>query len=421
MLVFLVDSVLFFALLLWLPKLLWDWVFKKDKSLLVYLGFYLPKARPISDTRPCFLFYAVSMGETKAASSLFFQIKKTYPDACFYVMSRTLTGHEEAKRSLPGADGHFLLPFDFSWNASKIVTRLRPKAIIVVESDLWFNLLSIAKSYGTKVFMVSARISERSCCRFSKVPFFSKRLFSCFTAICAQNELYQKRFVLLGADPAHVFVTGNLKWNVQIPRSDRNLINDLGLKKEDFILVIGSTHEGEEEQILERLAGLLQDFFQLKLILVPRHPQRFAEVRQLLCKQGLPFIAFSAKKEKTGKERVILVDEMGILCDLYKIADLAIVAGSFISNLEGHNILEPIQMGAPVLFGPYMNAQKDLVETVLQAEAGEQVDLSSLAQKVRSLLTHEKDLKLLREKGRMLTEKTVQSSASTWQRLISFI
>ncbi|MBU6149725.1 MAG: 3-deoxy-D-manno-octulosonic acid transferase, partial [Verrucomicrobia bacterium] len=157
---------------------------------MAYMGLFLPKV-PEKKGR-VFLLHAVSMGETKAAASLFNQLKLIYPQDQFYITSRTETGHAEAKRILAKADGHFLLPLDFSWAMRRFFKRLRPDVVILVESEFWLHFLKYAKASNALVCLVSGRISSRSFKRFKQFPFFSSPLFSCFDLICAQNLCFQE-------------------------------------------------------------------------------------------------------------------------------------------------------------------------------------------------------------------------------------
>ncbi len=350
-----------------------------------YLSLSLPEVKP--KTGKVFLLYAVSMGETKAASALFHKMKELYPKDQFYIVSRTQTGHLEAKKSMKGADGHFILPIDFSWAMKRFIGRISPDVVITIESDFWLNFLRISKEYGAKVFLVSGRVSETSFKRFKTFSFFSKPLFSCFDLIAAQNDLFKERFISLGVDPSKITVTGNLKFDTPFTRIDTTeLKRSLGLGEQDQVIVLASTHAGEEEELLKALTPLLEKIPHLKLIFVPRHPERFSSVENLLLGSSLPMISYSRIQQKTGDERIVLIDAMGRLLSMYQIADLAIVGGSFLKHLNGHNIFEPIQAGAPVLFGPYMSDQKDLVECVLGAKAGLQVSLQDLSFQVETLL-----------------------------------
>lgn len=375
------NSALFLVTLCLFPQLLLKWVLRGDRSLFSYLGGDLPLKRDFS--KKCFLFYAVSVGETKALSSFYSKVKLQYPEAEFFIASRTVTGQEEAKRSLPLADGYFILPLDFSWSMRRLYRRLHPTAVFIVEGDLWYHFLQEAKKQNIFTALISAKISERSYKRFKNFPSFSRFLFSSFSLICAQSKLFADRLIELGANPSSTFITGNLKLESSVGKlsslQKREWRQKLGICSDDFVLVVGSTHAPEEEGILEVLLPLWQKYPQLKCFIVPRHPERFVEVSRMLSEKGLSFIAYSNLACKTGKERLVCIDTMGLLTNLYQISDVAIVAGSFASHLKGHNIIEPIQQGVPVLFGPYMSDQADLVKEVLAAKAGVQINLDSLS------------------------------------------
>ena len=404
MIFILYDFIQVIAFLVFLPKLVAKWVWQKDCSLFAYLGFLLPKAKPSKGL--CFILYAVSVGEVKAISSLFFTMKKAYPSASFYIACRTKTGLEEAKRTLGSADEYFLLPFDFSWLSKKLMNRLSPDVVFVVEGDLWVNFLRAARKKGALLCLVSGKISLRSYQRFLCFSYCSRKIFSLFTLICAQNAIFAKRFIDLGANPSSTLVTGNIKLEVKKELLSKeclaSLRKKLGIEKEDFVVVIGSTHAPEEEEVMKALKPLWIQFPQMKCAFVPRHKERCLEVKQFLSSLKLPFISFSDLKQKTGKEKVLLIDEMGLLSNLYQIADVAILGGSFDKFLKGHNIVEPIQVGTPVLFGPYMESQMDLVDLVLSFQAGMQLELIDVPFVIEKSIQDPSFLTSLRQNGRDL-------------------
>ncbi|MES2199059.1 MAG: glycosyltransferase N-terminal domain-containing protein [Chlamydiota bacterium] len=416
MIAILYDFIQLLAFLAYLPKLVVSWVLQKDRSLFDYLGFSLPKAKPSQGL--CFLFYAVSVGEVKAVSSLFSIMKETYPTVSFYIACRTTTGLEEAKRTLLGADSYFLLPFDFSWLSKKLMKRLSPDVLFIVEGDLWYNFLKAARKKRSLVCLISGKISLRSYRRFSYFSYFSKKLFSLFTLICAQNSVFAERFVDLGADASSVLVTGNIKLGIRkelLQEEGRvSLRKKLGMEASDFVVVIGSTHDPEEEEIIKALRPLWEQFPHMKCIIVPRHQNRFSEVKQILVNTKIPFVVFSNLNQKTGKEKILIIDEMGLLSDLYQIADVAIVGGSFDKSLQGHNIVEPIWMGAPVLFGPYMESQTDLVDLVLSFGAGVQLELIELPVILESYMKDPAILLSLRQKGQDLLSGVEGATLRTW-------
>lgn len=371
---------LFFLAFLVLPKLFWQYFFigKYRKSLRAKLGIDLPTFVPKQGQKVIWI-HAISMGETRAILPLFYLIRSSYPDAAIVLSSTTETGHEEAKRSMPQANAHFFLPFDFSWMMRKIVKQIQPHLLILCESDFWYHLLKVAKDRGCQIALVNGKVSERSCSRFQKVPFFTRRLFAYFDVLCVQSQRYLNRLEIMGIPLEKIHVTGNLKLDTPTQKMSLNewitFRDSLGIKKGNPVLVIGSTHFPEEKWILTLLESVWEIIPQLYVFIVPRHPERFEEVAQLLQEKALPFRRFKDK----GEQKLILVDAMGQLNRCYQIADLAIVGGSFVSHIGGHNIFEPVLYGVPVFFGPYMHNQLDLKEWVLSFGAGKQVGKEDLS------------------------------------------
>ncbi|MGH2638792.1 MAG: 3-deoxy-D-manno-octulosonic acid transferase [Rhabdochlamydiaceae bacterium] len=398
MLRLLYNIALLILVLIYLPKWLWEALrYKKHRrSFLEKLGFHLPEF-VFTKKGPRIWIHSISMGETKAAIPLIKQLQDSYPTASIVISTITETGYVEAGRVK--VDHTFYLPLDFSWTIRKLMHRIKPDLLILVEGDFWFNLIDLAP----RIVLVNGKISEKSLARFKKVPFFSKRLFGKIELFCLQSERFKDRFLKLGIDPKRLIVTGNLKFDQQFLPIDKTKWQDtLGISSSDRVLTLGSTHDPEEELLLDALAPLLQKFPQLKILVVPRHPERFSQVATLLEKKGIDYNRFS-DPVKNKEKRVILVDAMGVLSACYQLSEIAIVGGSFMTRLGGHNIFEPAALGVPVLFGPSMYSQKDLVELVTQAGAGRAVTIENVATEVEKLLSspsrsmHEAGLKLANE------------------------
>lgn len=359
-----VDFFLFLYLLILSPKLL-----LKKKFYFLERLFGSPPALKGGST---IWIHAVSVGEAKAARSLFIELKKKHPDSFFVITTTTATGRDEAKRSLLGADAYLLLPFDFSWNVRRWVRKLKPTIFFLIESDFWPNLLLELKKFQTKIVLVSGKMSERSFRRFSFFSYFSKKLFSYFDFFCVQNEEQRNRFSFFVHKKGSLEVTGNLKFDLEAVPIDLPFWRQkLDLPKDT--IVVASTHAPEEEEILKSLSQ--QCHF---LVLAPRHPERFEEIAQLLLKKKIPFFRWSEPDKRNGEERVLLVDAMGRLPIIYSLSRLAIVGGSFTDKIGGHNVLEPTVYGLPVFFGPYTFRQTELVEHVLKEKIGKQVTLEEL-------------------------------------------
>jgi len=413
MIKFIYNFFLLLGGLLMLPKVLWDLVIhgKYRRSFAEKLGWKTPSFS-IPERSLSIWIHAVSMGETKAVISLVRTIQQQLPQAAIVFSSTTETGHEEAQRSMPGLAGYFFLPLDFSWVIKKLTRKLNPDILILVESEFWYNLVHSVKT----VALVNGKISERSYNRFKKVPFFARRLFSHFSLVCLQAERYASLFVSLGVDPAKIVVTGNLKFDQPLPSLDpEKWKKELGITERDRVITIGSTHAPEEEMLLSAIEPLVHTFPTLKILLVPRHPERFNAVADLLAKRGISFARFSDHKPKTGNERIVLIDAMGILNPCYRLSELAIVGGSFVDHIGGHNIFEPAALGVPVLFGPYMYSQTDLVEIVVSACAGQQVTIEDLPKILPQYL--ENPPTFMREAGLRLAKEVHGSTARTWAAL----
>ncbi len=416
-----------FALLIFfvfsLPKWLWQWkvLGKYRESLAARLGLTLPTL----DTRgkQVIWIHAISMGETRAIIPLFHQIKKRYPQALLVLSSTTETGHAEAKRSMPSADAHFFLPLDFSWIIRRLVKQIQPTTLILCESDFWYNLLDICYKNGTKVCLVNGKISERSLHRFQKIPFFTKKLFAPFSLLCLQNETYAERFLSLNIPKEKLFVTGNLKFDSSVtplsPSEKQHLRQTLKIEEGDRVLCIGSTHAPEEEWILSALIPVWRKIPALKVLLVPRHPERFQAVADQIKRQGIAFSRYS--ENPTESTPLVLIDTMGLLNKCYELAELAIVGGSFVSHVGGHNILEPILLNVPVLFGPHMHSQPELSELILNAHAGLQLEIEALAETLIQLLENPQEYQNLQENCRALATSLPGATHRTLEKIDKFI
>jgi 3-deoxy-D-manno-octulosonic-acid transferase len=378
-----------------LPKMLYAMVVhrKYKKSFLARLGLRYPLIQ--KGDHPLIWIHAVSVGETKAVVALARRIKTSYPHVKIVISSTTETGHQEAKKSLPFVDWHVYLPLDFSWIVNKIMKQAKPDLVILSETDFWYNFLSTVKASGAPIAIVNGKVSQRSLDRLQKVSFFSRRLFDLIDLFCVQNNVYKDRFLQLGISPSRLVVTGNIKFDDDYPTLPVDEIqvwrNRLGIAAKQPVLTIGSTHNPEEKIFLNLLKQIWKEIPNLKVILVPRHPERFKEVANLLEKERVPFIRFSDITKRKGSERLILMDAMGLLRMCYQLADLALVGGSYTPKIGGHNILEPSWYGLPVLFGPYMHAQPELVELMKEYRAGWQLGADGLQEKIIALMKDQEE------------------------------
>lgn len=412
------NLILFLLGLLVLPKFLWQ-RFRYGKyrhSIAQRLGKHLPLLH--EKQGPVFWLHMCSVGETKALIPLYRKLKEELPHAHFFISSITETGHAEALKNLKGAEAYFYLPLDFSFLMKKLVKRLSPDFLILSESEFWYHLLKYVKKSGAKSVSVNGKISEKSAYLFKKFSFFSKRLFNYFDHFYVQNQIYYDRFLPF-VEPARLSICGNLKLDIPftaLSASEKiQFQNQLGIKPQDIVITIGSTHAPEEKEILSVLDPLLQEFPHLKILIAPRHPERWNPVAHELSERYL--ISRYSLKNPSSDARIILIDTLGILMSCFQISTLAIIGGSFFPGIGGHNIFEPLQADTPVLFGPHMETQTELVEMVLKAHAGKQIIMSDLYLEVKNLLNHPPQLNQMKQHAHQTVKKAQGATERVFKEL----
>lgn len=423
---FLYEAMLWLLGLVAIPRMLYQRIFhgKYKKSLFKRFGIGFPMIA--KGDRKLIWIHAVSVGETKAVAALAKMLKTQLHNPILVISSTTETGHAEAERSIPTADYHVYMPLDFRWIIKSIVKRTAPDLVLLVETDFWYNFLKASKDIGATIAVVNGKISLTSLQRFQRFGELSHQLFSHIDLCCVQNTLYQKRFEQVGMLPEKIIVTGNMKFDEIYPQLTPDEMDkwkqQLGIAPGDLILVAGSTHDPEEKIILDALQEVWQQCPNLKVMIVPRHPERFNEVAGLIAGRKLRFSRLSELTSRqagdtAGKEKVILIDAMGVLRKCYQMADIAIVGGSFTSRVGGHNIIEPCWYGVPVLFGPFMHTQLELVALVNEYHAGEQVPAQELGKALVEYLKDPEQRVQLGKGGLRLTADAKGATQKTWQAL----
>lgn len=418
---FLYETVLWLAAIISLPKLLYSYWFhgKYRQSLWKRFGFNFPLIR--KGNRFLIWVHAVSVGETKAVAALVKKMKSQLNNPIIIVSSITETGHAEAKRCLPFADYHVYLPFDLNFIIKPIVSFVKPNLVILSETDFWFNFLKNCKRVKAFIAIVNGKISKRSVRRFEKMKIFTRHLFSKIDIACVQSQHYQMRFEQIGVPKDKIIVTGNLKFDDEYPKLTKEQSvewrKQFKIEAGDPVCVIGSTHDPEEKLLLEEMQKVWTIFPKLKVILVPRHPERFNEAASILRKSNVPFVRFSRLDQFSGEAKVILMDAMGFLRKCYQLADVAIVAGSYTSKIGGHNILEPAWYGVPVIFGPYMHAQPELCELIKEYRAGVQIPLEEVSEMLLELIENPARRKEIGENGLKMLSDINGATKRTWNSL----
>jgi 3-deoxy-D-manno-octulosonic-acid transferase len=336
--------------------------------------------------------HAVSVGESLAAMPLIRSLVKRHGRGRVLVTTTTPTGSARVRAALGDEVLHTYAPYDLPDVVARFVSRMQPRRVVVMETELWPNLFHALVARDIPLVIANARLSPRSFAGYSRVRGFAARTLACCTHVAAQSEADAQRFVALGASPERVSVMGNIKFDVAIPPGPGT--RDSGLGKTRFVWVAASTHEGEEEQVLQAHAAVLKQDTHALLVLVPRHPQRFDAVAKLIQRHGHPLVrrsAFSSPESRVPSpggipSPVLLGDSMGEMFLYFGMADAAFVGGSLVP-VGGHNVLEPAAIGLPVLFGAHMHNFVAAADLLLGAKAAVQVhDASALATQVGALL-----------------------------------
>lgn len=337
------------------------------------------------------LLHSVSVGETLAAVPLVRALRHRYPAMPITVTTMTPTGSERAASAFGKDVHHVYLPYDLPGSMQRFLDNVSPRLVMIMETELWPNMIAELHARNIPLVIANARLSERSAKGYKKLGKFMQRLLRQITLIAAQNAEDGERFISLGLKRTQLTITGSLKFDISV--TPELAARAVTLRRQWAprrpVWIATSTHDGEESVILDAHRRLLQRFPTLLLILVPRHPERFATARDMAQKNGFSFILRSSGEIPSGSTQVVIGDTMGELMLLYGIADLAFVGGSLVER-GGHNPLEAAAHAIPVLMGPHTFNFKDICARLSQADGLITVtDASSLDKEIGTLLTDE--------------------------------
>jgi 3-deoxy-D-manno-octulosonic-acid transferase len=341
----------------------------------------LPDSFPRETDARAIWVHAVSVGETLAVAGLVGEIARRFPGRPIYLSHVTPTGRAAGERRIPGVAGRFYLPVDWKWSVRRVFERLHPAMLIIAETELWPNLLRVARERGTRVVLVNARLSERSFHGYRRFGFFFRPLLGSLDGVFAQTERDAERFRVLSVPVARISVVGNLKFDLRPPELGslaRLMRQSLESAGRGPVLVAGSTMAGEERMVLGAWDRVRTSFPSSFLVLAPRHPQRFEEVARLLAGEGRRFLRRTAldpaeREAQLAETEVLLLNTIGELGGVYELADAAFVGGSLVLN-GGHNPLEPAFWAKPVLFGKHMENFRDTARLLLAEGAAFEVE-----------------------------------------------
>lgn len=350
------------------------------------------------DAPPCVWFHAVSVGEVLQLRPLLRALAESLPGHEFLISTTTSTGHAVAREKFPEHRVCYF-PLDFSWGVNRALARVKPAAIVLVELELWPNFILAARRRGVPLALVNGRIGEQSFRGYQRIRPLMRRLLAAFRVLAVQSADYGERLAELGAPRERIAVTGSIKFDGlegdrDNPRT-RALRDAFGIRESDRVFIAGSTQAPEEQLALAACRELRKAHPDLRLVLVPRHQERFDEVARLVIEQGFPLLRRTDHRSSTldpqpstidHQPPVLLLDTLGELGACWGLAEIAFVGGS-LTNRGGQNMMEPAAYGAAVLFGPNTHNFRDVVELLRAGKAARVVrDGDELRDAVRESL-----------------------------------
>ncbi len=340
---------------------------------------YLPVSFNLDGAESIWI-HAVSVGEVLIARALLPELRERYPKLRLFLSTTTLTGQQIARDNLRFVDEVFYFPFDFAFIVNRILGMVKPKLFIMMETEIWPNLLRACHRDGVKTMLVNGRISSRSYPRYRLARPFFRRVLRHVERFCMQSEESARRIVDIGANRERVTVTGSLKFEslqmpgaVSVGRGQNRVLRYFRISPDRPVVVAASTLKGEEEPILEAFQRIRATMTSALLIIAPRKPERFDDVERLARRAGWNVARRTELRvDSEPREDVVVLDTIGELAQLFQVATAVFVGGSLVDS-GGHNILEPAVFGKPIVFGPYMQNFAEIAQTFLDNGAAIQV------------------------------------------------
>jgi len=373
----------------------------------------------LSELIPVIWVHAVSVGEVEASRPIIKALQAEYPEYKILLTTMTPTGSERVKLLFADSVEHCYLPYDLPFAIRRFLKRTHPKFGIIMETEIWPNLLLQCQKTNIALVLANARMSERSAKGYARFPKFIKTILRSVQLIAAQGQDDRQRFQQLGADIKKIHAIGNLKYEISLPAS----LTEQAAAMRDIwdinrpVWVAASTHDGEEEIILNASRQVRSLFPNLLLILVPRHPERFDRVTALTQRAGFKTLRRSEHRPCSSDIEILVVDTMGELPLFYAACDVAFVGGSLVPH-GGHNLLEPAALGRAVITGPHYFNFNEITKQFLQADAAIQVtDTTELAKTVIELLQNSQQRAQMGEAGLRL----IANSQGASTRLVNLI
>lgn len=404
------ELLLLIGLLLYLPKALW-------RRRLPHRGWGMRLGRypnrvveALRGRRPIWI-HAVSVGEVLAAQPLLHALTSADPREPLVLSTITPSGFEVAEKQLGERGIPIYFPLDLGLCVTRALNAIRPRVLVLVESELWPTVIRLSKARGIPVAVVNGRISPPAFRRYQWVRPWLAGLLQQVDLFLMQSQEDADRIIRLGAPPAKVRISGNLKWEASLrARPTLQAIQDtaerIGLDGQEAVLVAGSTHRGEEEVLLHAFQTLQASHALVRLIVAPRHLERLPELEGLVQQAGLTTLRLSQAADRRGEWHVGLVDTWGQLPHYYGLATVAFVGGSLVPH-GGQNPLEAASLGKPIVFGPFMRNFADIARQLTAYQAARQLaNAAELPTALQELLAHPAKAQAMGRRAQELTERS---------------
>jgi 3-deoxy-D-manno-octulosonic-acid transferase len=371
-------TLLFFVLVS--PYLLYQAIrYKKYIGSLAQRLGYLPISFNLDADESVWI-HAVSVGEVLTARALIPDLKRRYPHLRLFLSTTTMAGNQLARRNVTDIDAVFYLPLDWGFIVNRTLGLVKPRLFIMMETEIWPNLLRACRRRGVRTVVVNGRISSRSYPRYRWIKPFFRQVLADVDRFCVQSEESARRLIDLGADASRITVTGSLKFDsLQIPAASAHgrprdrVLRFFRVTSGRTVVIAGSTMRGEDEPVIRAFSRLATVTTRPLLVLAPRHPERVADVERLALNAGFSVVRRSELPiDAEPRADVVILDTIGELAQLYQIATVVFVGGSLIDS-GGHNILEPAIFGKPIVFGPHMQNFAEIADAFLINGAAVQV------------------------------------------------
>lgn len=423
---FLYSLLLTFAFLVLIPRFLVDAL--RHGKYVAGFGERLGNVVPLQPkTGAVVWIHCVSVGESQAARPLVSELRKRFPDHTLVISTTTLSGQKLAREIFKSEAARiFYFPFDWAWTVRRTLDSIQPDLVLIMETEIWPRFFRECQARGVPLAIVNGRLSSQSFRRYMWIRRFLKRVLRGLTLAVMQTKTDAERITRLGLAPTRAVVSGSMKFDAGTMRGSESMTAEFSerfnISERTPLLIAASTHAPEESLILDALAKVNRS--DLRLVLAPRHPERFAEVAGLLDKSGRQWSRRSSSPDASDKHsEVILLDTIGELSSLYSLATIVFVGGS-ISPTGGHNILEPAAVGAAIITGPHTFNFAAITGDFVKAGAIVQLNSVSIRKSTEALSAAMKDLlndETRRSEMQQTAKELVEQNLGATERTLQYL